>query len=153
MKSNLFVFLVFFALMSAGCYYRVVSPPEHRNYPPPVPSQEYPPDVPSAENPPEPRNPNFDARLEAAKSMSNFMQQDSALSSIAIDAANGLDIEHTLKAISMMSNFMTQDSTAEKCVTPFINKNMLSEAKLIADKINNFATQDRVLAKIAQGPK
>ena len=84
--------------------------------------------------------------------MMNFMQQDAALSAIAIDAANEYDIEHTLKALSLINNFMTQDSTAEKCVTPFINENMTGEAKMIADQINNFMTKDRVLARIAQGP-
>ena len=151
MKLCLSVLLAGLAIVGFGCTIHVVSPPEYEEYPPPVPSEEYPPAVPEDEYPPV-KNSNFDARIEAAKSMMNFMQQDAALSSIALDAANELDIRHTLKALSMMNNFMTQDDTSEKCVTPFINENMLPEAKMIADKINNFMTKDRVLARIAQGP-
>lgn len=139
MKSYLSAFLTVFILICVGCTIHIEEPPVY---------EEYPPD----EYPVETRNSNFDVRLEAANSMMNSMEQDAALSSIAIDAANELDIEHTLKAISRINNFMTQDNTSEKCVTPFINENMLSEAKLIADKINNFMIQDRVLTRIAQGP-
>ena len=143
MKSYLTVLLAGLTLAGLGCAVHVQSPPEHRHYPPPTPPAEY---------PPEQINTNFDARIDAANSMMNFMQQDAALSAIAIDAANVYDIEHTLKALSLINNFMTQDSTAEKCVTPFINENMIGEAKMIADQINNFMTKDRVLARIARGP-
>ena len=143
MKSYLSVLLAGLVLILSGCTVHVESPREHRRYPPPTPPAEY---------PAEKINSNFDARIDAAESMMNFMQQDAALSAIAIDAANEYDIEHTLKALSLINNFMTQDSTAEKCVTPFINENMIGEAKMIADQINNFMTKDRVLARIARGP-
>jgi hypothetical protein len=143
MKLCLSVLLAGLALVGLGCTVHVQSPPEYRHYPPPTPPAEY---------PAEKINTNFDARIDAAKSMMNFMQQDAALSAIAIDAANVYDIEHTLKALSLINNFMTHDETAEKCVTPFLNENMLPEARMIADKINNFMTKDRVLARIAQGP-
>ncbi len=135
MKSCLYVFLVVFAIIGFGCVIHVEPPDEYDEYP--------------AER----VNSNFDARIESAKSMISFTSKDDALSSIAIDAANALDVEHTIKALSMMTQFMVKDSTAEKCVTPFINENMLEEAGSIANQITSFTTKDRVLARIAQGPK
>ncbi|MBN2591697.1 MAG: hypothetical protein JXA96_17660 [Sedimentisphaerales bacterium] len=141
MKSYLSLFLVVFAIIGFGCIIHVDTPPDYDDGP--VEIHEY---------PAERMNSNFDARLEATNSMMNFMEQDAALSSIALDAANELDIEHTLKALSKINNFMTQDSAAENCVTPFINENMISEASSVAEIINNFMIKDRVLTRIAQGP-
>lgn len=135
MKSYLSLFLVVFVIIGLGCVIHVDPPNEYDEYP--------------AER----VNSNFDARIESAKSMTSLTSQDSALSSIAIDAANALDVEHTIKALSMMTQFTVKDSTAEKCVTPFINENMLEEARSIANKITAFTTKDRVLARIAQGPE
>ena len=140
MKSCLYIFLVVFVIIGSGCIIRFDSPPDYDDEP--VVIHEY---------PTERRDSNFDARIEATNSMMNFMEQDEALSSIALDAANELDIKHTLKALSKINNFMTQDSAAENCVTPFINENMISEARSVAEIINNFMIKDRVIRKIAQG--
>ena len=142
MKSSLFVFLVAFLFVPVGCTIHIQSPPEYEEYPPP-----------DTEYPVETRNSNFDARIEAAKSILSFTEKDQALSSIAIDAADELDSEHTIKALSLMTSFTTKDSTAEKCVTPFINRNMMEEAKNIANKITSFTTKDKVMKRIAYGPE
>ncbi len=134
MKSCLYVFLIVFSLIGFGCVIHVEPPNEYDEYP--------------AER----VNSNFDARIESAKSITIFTSSDKALSSIAIDAANALDVEHTIKALSMMTQFTVKDSTAEHCVTPFINENMLEEAGSIANQITSFTTKDRVLARIAHGP-
>ena len=161
MKMCLTLLLAGLLLIGVGCTIQFESPPDYSDYPsdnypydysPPVPAEEYPPPVPSAEYPVVKKNSNFDARIEAARSISNFSTRDGALSAIAIDAANELDIEHTIKALSMITNFSTKDTAAEKCVTPFINENMVEDARNIANRISNFSTRDRVLARIAQGP-
>ncbi len=132
MKSCLYVILVVFAIVGLGCIIHIDTPPD--------------------EYPAERIDSNFDARIESAKSITSFTSQDKALSSIAIDAANALDVKHTIKALSMMTQFTVKDSTAEHCVTPFINENMLEEAGSIANQITTFTTKDRVLARIARGP-
>ena len=152
MKLYLPVFLVVLALIGVGCTIQFESPPDYSDYPPEVPSEEYPPPIPEEEYPPVKQNSNFDARIAAARSITSFTSKDRALSAIAIDAANELEIEPTLRALSMMTSFTTKDDTAEKCVMPFINSNMIAEAKSIADKITSFTVKDRVLSRIAQGP-
>ena len=139
MKSCVSVFLVVFAIVGFGCVIHVESPDDY-----PVEVHEY---------PAERINSNFNARIESAKSITSFTSRDNALSSIAIDAANALDVEHTIKALYMMTQFTVKDRTAEKCVTPFINENMLEEARSIANQITSFTTKDRVLARIAHGPE
>lgn len=144
MKSCLSVFLVVYALIAFGCVIHID---------PPVDYEEYPSDGPVVEEYPQAYNSDFDARINAAKSITNFSSRDKALSSIAQDAAHELDIEHTLRALSLITNFSTRDDTADKCVNPFINENMAEEAQKIANKITNFSTRDRVLTRIAQGPQ
>ena len=134
MKSYLSLLFVVLVFVINGCAVRVITPPQD-HYPP-------------AER----TNSDYDGRIEATKSIMNFVEQDRALSAIALDAAIELDIEHTVKALSLMTNFVTCDQTAENCVTPFLNENMITEANMIADEITNFVVKDRVLARIANGP-
>ena len=141
MKSSLYVFLVVFAIVGSGCIIHVEPSDDYDN--PPVVIHEY---------PVERVNSNFDARIEAAETIMSFTSRDKALASIAIDAANMLDVEHTIKALSMMTSFTAKDNAAENCVTPFINRNMSGEAKSIADQMTSFSAQDRVLTRIANGP-
>jgi hypothetical protein len=135
MKTCFYVFIVVLAIVGFGCVIHVEPPNEYDEYP--------------AER----INSNFDARIESAKSITSFTSQDKALSSIAIDAANALEVKYTINALSMMTQFTVKDSTAEHCVTPFINENMLEEARSIANQITTFTTKDRVLARIAHGPE
>jgi hypothetical protein len=144
MKSYLSLFLVVFVLIGFSCVIHID---------PPVDNEEYPSDGPLVEEYPQAYNSDFDARINAAKSIMNFSSRDKALSSIAQDAAHELDIHHTIQALSMITNFSIRDNTADKCVNPFINENMIEEAQKIAKNITNFSTRDRVLARIAQGPE
>ncbi|MBN1975036.1 MAG: hypothetical protein JW787_15450 [Sedimentisphaerales bacterium] len=141
MKSHMSLLMVFWVLIGFGCSVRVGGPP-HTHYPPPYPPSEY----------PEEEYSNFDARIDAAKSIASFTTRDQTLSAIAIDASGVLDIEHTIRALSMISSFTAKDDAADKCATPFINENMLEDAKCITNQISSFSTKDRVLARIAQGP-
>ncbi len=161
MKSHLIVLLAGLVLIGAGCTIQF-PPPEDLDYPPvvtypddyspPMPPEEVPPPIPEQEYPVVKRNTNFDARIDAARAITNFSTRDAALSAIAIDAANELDVEHTIKALNMITNFSTRDNTAERCVTPFVNRDMVEEARNIANRITNFSIRDRTLARIAQGP-
>ena len=161
MKSFLSVFMFVFVLMCIGCTIQFAPPSDYPDYPPvtypddyqpPMPPEETPPPIPQQEYPAVQKNTNFDARIDAAKAITNFSTRDGALSAIAIDAANELDVEHTIKALNMITNFSTRDNTAERCVAPFINRDMVEEAKNIANRITNFSIRDRTLARIAQGP-
>ena len=140
MKSYQSVILLIMIFMIIGCSIRIGSPPPRRPHPP-VP--EYPADQSKAD---------FDTRINAAKSLMNFVEQDNALSTIALDAANEYNLEYTIKALSMISNFVLCDNTAEKCAILFMNENMIEEATIIADEISNFVVKDRVLSRIAQSP-
>jgi hypothetical protein len=161
MKSRLFVLIAALMFIYSGCMIQLGYPPEPSDYPdssdyPPVyDDSDYPPPppIPDAEYPSDTRDFNFDARINAARSMTSISSRDAAFTSIALDAANVLDIRHTITAVSMIMSISAKDNAAEKCVTPFINKNMMEEASRIANQITSISTKDRVLARIARGPE
>jgi hypothetical protein len=161
MKSHLFVLMAILIFISTGCMIQLGYPPEPSDYPdssdyPPVyDDSDYPPPppIPEDEYPSDMRDSNFDARINAARSMTSISSRDAALTSIALDAANVLDIKHTITAVSMIVSISAKDNAAEKCVTPFINKNMMEDAHRIANQMVSISAKDRVLARIARGPE
>jgi hypothetical protein len=139
MKSSLSALLLVSMLMLAGCFVRVGTPPSPRPCPPPPEG--------SAQ-----ADSDLSARLGAARSISSFSKKDSALSVIAVDAAQRCNVYYAVKALSMMSSFTRRDSTAEKCADIFLEHGMIEEAKSVAGQVSSFSTKDRILSKIAQTP-
>ena len=142
MKTSLTFLLIAIAFAANGCSIRLGSSP-HVHYPDPEPQ---------IENYPRSTGSDYQARIDAAKSIININTRDKAFSAIAIDAAYELKIEFTIQALSKIVNINTKDETAGKCVEPFIQENMNQQAREITNKITNINTRDKVLTKIALGP-
>ncbi len=139
MRPHPSVLLFVSVFMFTGCSVRIGTP-SSRTYCPPSPESSD-----KAES-------NLGSRIAAARSISSFTERDSALSVIAIDAAQECDFYHTCKALSGISSFTKRDSSAEKCADIFLEKHMIDEARKVADQVSSFTTRDRILSKIARTP-
>jgi hypothetical protein len=93
---------------------------------------------------------NLHDRLEAAVVISNSSKKDSALSSVAVCAADMGQAGIVKEALSQMVQISERDDTARQAVHMLAMRGQRHEALEIAKTIGNAAVRDATLADLAQ---
>lgn len=142
------------SLTLSGC----IAYSNHRSYPaPPAPAPVRADPVPQVVYVPveqgqtvdEARAADLRARFEAANGISNFMEKDAAMASIARHAAAAGDVEMTRQSLAAISSFMTRDEAAASAALTLSNLGRRAQALEIANGISAFTKRDETLAKLA----
>jgi hypothetical protein len=94
--------------------------------------------------------PNYQAKLDAALAISDPTARDTALATVAEDAAAAAEPDIVKKAVSKISDPTKRDKTAESAASKLASKGMSAEAVEVARTINDPTLRDRTLSKLTK---
>jgi hypothetical protein len=95
-------------------------------------------------------SPNFPARLDAALAITDGPTRDSALATVAEDAAAAGEADIVKKAVSKINDVPTRDKTAADAALKLAAAGKSAEAVEVAKMINDAPTRDRTLSKLTK---
>jgi hypothetical protein len=94
--------------------------------------------------------PNYQAKLDAALAISDPTDRDTALATVAEDAAAAAEPDIVRKAVSETSVQKKRDKTAESAALMLASKGKSAEAVEVARMINDQTLRDRTLSKLTK---
>jgi hypothetical protein len=94
----------------------------------------------------------LEARIQAAKSVSDPYQRDLALQNTAMDAARGQKVQTAHRAIADINDPRMRDETASQVARMFHNSGMYAQGLEIANMIADAQLKDQTLMYLAGTP-
>jgi hypothetical protein len=94
--------------------------------------------------------PNFQAKLDAALAISDATARDTALATVAEDAAAAAEPDIVKTAVSKISDATKKDKTADAAALKLASKGKSAEAVEVARMINDATLRDRTLSKLTK---
>lgn len=93
----------------------------------------------------------FAGRLGAAKAISSTAKRDSALSTLAVEAAKAGEGDISRQSVASISSSSVKDDAGYNAATALARAGKTEDAKAVADLISSSARKDKAMAKIAEG--
>ena len=94
----------------------------------------------------------LDARMLAAKQVSDPQQRDLALKQTALDAARAQRVETARRALADISDSRMRDETASRTAMVFNDNKLYVQARELAAMINDQQLKDQTLMHMAAAP-
>ncbi len=107
-------------------------------------------DAPKTDAPKPAVHANFQARLDAAASITDFTDRDAALGGLAIEAARGGDATIAKLALGRITDFTSRDSAAAATAREFLVQGHRASALDAATTMVDFTARDGNLAEVAR---